>query len=115
MLVVEDEPLIGLELARAFESEGAIIFTASNLDYIPPGGVVPYTRPIRTACGPAEPGNAFYCSADHSIYYDANLLTSMVTDVGDFAPVVAVAHEWGHLVQHLLNRDQLQRPLTEDE
>jgi DNA-binding response OmpR family regulator len=32
VLVVEDEPLIGLELARAFDSEGAIIFTASNLD-----------------------------------------------------------------------------------
>ncbi len=70
--------------------------------YEPPITFEGYTREIDTDCGPASLDNAFYCSADHSIYYDSNFLDDQLHSNGDFAPVLIVAHEWGHLVQSLL-------------
>lgn len=43
--------------------------------------------------------NAFYCSASNSIYYDYNFMSRMYSQVGDYAAVSILAHEWGHLVQ----------------
>ena len=74
-------------------------FEAANVEYEPPTEFVAYTQPVRTACGPAELENAFYCPASHGIYYDINFLQEQLNTDGDFAPVVILAHEWGHLVQ----------------
>ncbi len=92
-----------IELARSdieafwqseFDSEGSI--------YDGPIQFKAYDREIETECGTAELDNAFYCSADHSIYFDINFLTTQLETNGDFAPVLIIAHEWGHLVQSLL-------------
>jgi uncharacterized protein len=74
-------------------------FEDANVQYDPPTEFVAYTQPIRTVCGPAEPSNAFYCPGSHGIYYDINFLQEQLETDGDFAPVVILAHEWGHLVQ----------------
>ena len=64
---------------------------------------VSYSRSTNTACGEIGPGNAGYCSRDNTIYYDREFLAARMkaaaaalrTD-GDYAPVVILAHEWGH-------------------
>jgi predicted metalloprotease len=89
-------------------------FAAGGATYSDPAAIEPYTRAIRTGCGRAVPDNAFYCGQDNSIYYDAAFLNGMVQDLGDFAPAVVIAHEWGHLVQTQLGRLD-NRPLTQVE
>lgn len=73
-------------------------FYASRLRYVTPM-MVPYNQPISTSCGPAVMNNAFYCSAENRIYYDYNFMGQMYSQVGDYAAVSILAHEWGHLVQ----------------
>jgi predicted metalloprotease len=74
-------------------------FDDSEVEYEPPTEFVGYTEPIETACGDADLNNAFYCGASHGIYYDLNFLDSQLHTFGDLAPVIIIAHEWGHLVQ----------------
>lgn len=50
-------------------------------------------------CGFDLEGNAFYSGRDNSIYYDVGLFEQQFTENGDFAPILILAHEWGHLVQ----------------
>lgn len=78
------------------------IFEAEAVLYEPPLNFTGYTQEIETGCGLATLDNAFYCSADHSIYYDLNFLAHELETNGDFGPVLIIAHEWGHLVQGLL-------------
>ncbi len=89
---------------REFESRG--------WDYTSPEAVQAYTRRMRTACGRTVPGNAFYCKASNSIYYDANLVKQGFTRVGDYAPVAIIAHEWGHVIQDLRGYFSNTRPST---
>jgi predicted metalloprotease len=92
-----------IELARAdidFFWEGQ--FANDTTLYEPPIKFEGYTTEIETDCGRATLNNAFYCSADHSIYYDADFLEGELESNGDFGPVLIIAHEWGHLVQGLL-------------
>lgn len=56
-----------------------------------------------SACGPHTAENAFYCGADDSFGYDASLWNRLFNQTGDFAAVVVLAHEWGHLNQARLN------------
>jgi len=74
-------------------------FKEGGVRYTLPREVVPYTRQIRTPCGPAVLNNAFYCPRGHGIYYDLNFLQEQLDTDGDFAPATILAHEWGHLVQ----------------
>ncbi len=73
-------------------------FNSSRRGYAPPK-MIPYTQPIRTPCGIAGTNNAFYCPASNCIYYDYNFLNRSYSNVGDYAAVGIIAHEWGHLVQ----------------
>ena len=92
-----------IELARQdIDAFWATQFEGEGIQYEPPLTFEGYTSEIETACGVAELQNAFYCGADHSIYYDSNFLAAELEDNGDFGPVLIVAHEWGHLVQGLL-------------
>jgi predicted metalloprotease len=60
--------------------------------------------PVVTACGPAGPEHlAFYCPPEEeAIYYSPAGLDEHCRRIGDFAPIVAMAHEWGHHLQTLL-------------
>lgn len=66
---------------------------------MPPPHMFSYTYLINTPCGPAVIDNASYCSRNHTIYYDYNLINRVYRDVGDFAAVSIIAHEWGHALQ----------------
>jgi hypothetical protein len=67
------------------------------------------------ACGPYSPQNAFYCGADDSFGYDANLWNKLVQQSGDFAAVIVLAHEWGHLNQARLGIFNLNLPTISTE
>lgn len=73
-------------------------FYSSRLRYATPT-MMYYTQPVQTPCGVALMNNAFYCSASNTIYYDYNFLSGIYSQVGDYAAVSILAHEWGHLVQ----------------
>jgi hypothetical protein len=75
---------------QAFNSTGRV--------YAPPK-MISYTGQVNTRCGVARPNNAFYCPAEHAIYYDYNFLNRSYRNVGDYAAVGIIAHEWGHVVQ----------------
>ena len=92
-----------VELARADVDEfWAGQFAFEKMTYDPPIKFKAYETEIETDCGKALLNNAFYCGADHSIYYDLNFLRDELDSNGDFGPVLIIAHEWGHLVQSLL-------------
>ena len=73
-------------------------FASSGRRYVQPS-VYPYNSPVRTPCGVAAMNNAFYCPASNNIYFDASFVKKYYSQVGDFAAVSILAHEWGHLVQ----------------
>ena len=74
---------------------------------IPRKGVIPFDEPIVTACGRADPVReaAFYCVIDEKIYYSTEFRTLIENQIGDFAWVIVVAHEWGHHIQAKLGFD----------
>jgi predicted metalloprotease len=82
-------------------------FAEVGLPYDPPNGVVPFAEPIVTACGRAEPDEeaAFYCVIDEKIYYSSEFRALIEQQIGDFAWVIVVAHEWGHHIQAKLGFD----------
>lgn len=82
-------------------------FQEAGRAYDSPGGVVAFDEPIVTACGRAEPDEeaAFYCVIDEKIYYSSEFRALIETQIGDFAWVVVVAHEWGHHIQAKLGYD----------
>ena len=58
-------------------------------------------------CGgePLEAQNAFYCSEDDALSYDHDFLEDFYEEVGDAAPALIVAHEYGHAVGARLGTD----------
>ncbi len=79
-------------------------FAETGRQYESPNGVIPFDEPIVTACGRADPDQeaAFYCVIDEKIYYSEPFRALIESQIGDFAWVVVVAHEWGHHIQALL-------------
>ena len=69
--------------------------------------MIAFDEPIVTACGRADPVReaAFYCVIDEKIYYSAEFRTLIENQIGDFAWVIVVAHEWGHHIQAKLGFD----------
>jgi len=82
-------------------------FAEAGRVYHPPNGVIGFERPIVTACGRADPNDeaAFYCVLDQTIYYSTEFRSLVEQQIGDFAWVIIVAHEWGHHVQAQLGFD----------
>jgi predicted metalloprotease len=82
-------------------------FAEAGRVYDPPNGIVPFDEPILTPCGRADPDQeaAFYCVSDETIYYSAAFRTLIEEQIGDFAWVIVVAHEWGHHIQVQLGFD----------
>src|SRR5215217_6620985 len=82
-------------------------FQEAGRPYESPNGVIAFDEPIVTACGRADPDQeaAFYCVSDATIYYSAAFRSLIENQIGDFAWVVVVAHEWGHHIQSKLGFD----------
>jgi uncharacterized protein len=58
---------------------------------------------LNTACGRHGPSSAaIYCGLDKTIYLAPDFLAEQNRKVGDYAPIIVLAHEWGHHVQNLL-------------
>jgi hypothetical protein len=64
------------------------------------GGSVPCTDSKGTSLVTTEE-DYYYCPADKSIYTGQEQLWKYYYDIGDAAPFVAYAHEWGHHIQTL--------------
>lgn len=79
--------------------------TGSSFSYRPITAFVSYTTPIDTPCGAAELGNAFYCTLDEGVYYDADFLQLFLDGIGDMAPTFILSHEIGHHVSNILGWD----------
>lgn len=76
-------------------------FTSAGWMYAAPYTLYPYDFSYETACGPAEPGNAFYCLTERNIYYDINSMREVCDsdEFGDFGMLTILAHEWSHAIQ----------------
>lgn len=72
-------------------------FGGGDLPYASPG-VVGSDEVVGTGCGEQRPVAA-YCASDQTIYYAPAFFTDLDTQIGDFAWIVVLAHEWGHHVQ----------------
>ena len=91
------------ELIHAIDGFWVETFRAASAPYGSPA-VVPLDTALETGCGPRSPGDAaLYCPVDGTIYLNPWFLESKRQDVGDYAPITVLAHEWGHHVQALTN------------
>jgi hypothetical protein len=95
-----------------------------NLTYSSPASFHPYTPgrvpEVDPECLPDDPAkltdNAFYCSKDRTVSWDEAFLKRQYSTIGDMAPAVILAHEWGHHIQWLsgFNGFTLQKELQAD-
>jgi predicted metalloprotease len=76
-------------------------FADAERPYIPPADVIAFDRKMSTPCGPADPEEeaAFYCVIDQKIYYSRPFRQLIEGQIGDFAWIIVIAHEWGHHIQ----------------
>jgi predicted metalloprotease len=89
------------EVANELNAFWQARFAEAGADYRQPG-ITRLEALIDTACGSAGPEDfAFYCSLDATIYYSPSGFDDHNRRIGDFAPIVVMAHEWGHHVQWL--------------
>jgi predicted metalloprotease len=98
------------QAARLFDRIWKEYFTDRGEVYHAPR-LTAFTGKQASACGKVNPGNAYYCEKDNTIYYDADFLAALRLRVasetgttGDAAPVIAIAHELGHAVFAQRNR-----------
>ncbi|GGM72459.1 hypothetical protein GCM10010106_18560 [Thermopolyspora flexuosa] len=73
--------------------------------YTPPevrGRYDPANPPM---CGDVrlEPGNAYYCPSGDYITWDGDFVKGDPYLEGNTFPYIAIAHEWGHAIQHRTN------------
>jgi hypothetical protein len=67
--------------------------------------LISITNGAATPCGPLR--DAFYCAANNTIYYDYQFMNRLYSNIGDYAVVTVLAHEWGHCVQAQVVRVRL--------
>ena len=67
-------------------------------------GMIPVTDVVQSSCGQFGPYDnpAAYCPFDDSVYYSVPLGQDIQANVGDYAWITVLAHEWGHHVQVVL-------------
>lgn len=80
----------------------AVSFAASGRPYVSPS-VIDMSSGVNSSCGYFEPnmGPGFYCSLDQTIYISVEVFIYLEYQIGDFAWITILAHEWGHHVQFL--------------
>jgi predicted metalloprotease len=87
------EPMV----AQFFEEQYPRLRGPRDVVFIPTGTAV------RDGCGSTSDSGAYeYCPANQTIFIGQDLLWSFYRRYGDAAPVVGLAHEWGHHVQVML-------------
>ncbi len=98
------------QAARLFERIWKEYFKSRGEVYQAPI-LTAFTGKQGSACGKVNPGNAYYCDKDNTVYYDADFLAALRLRVasetgtsGEAAPVIAIAHELGHAVFAQMNR-----------
>ena len=71
-------------------------------------GITPVTDVVQSSCGPFGPYDnpAADCPIDDTVYVSVPLAQQIQGDVGDFAWITILAHEWGHHVQLVLGINQ---------
>lgn len=56
-------------------------------------------------------GNAFYCSLNDTVRWDAEtLMAPLFEEFGDYTVALVLAHEWGHAVQERFGFDDFNQP-----
>ncbi|MGC4104734.1 MAG: neutral zinc metallopeptidase [Thermomicrobiales bacterium] len=95
--------------ARTFHDAG------KDSAYRPARGVVDVTSndQISAGCGTAkqiEDRGMYYCTIDETIYFSGEFRDLVIENVGEWAWITGVAHEWGHHIQQLMGFDQSQQP-----
>ena len=67
-------------------------------------GTFAVTDVVQSGCGQFGPNDnpAAYCPIDDTVYYSVPLGQDIQTNVGDYAWITVLAHEWGHHVQAVL-------------
>ena len=87
------------------------LFAEAGERYLSPR-IVAFEGSITTKCGIVQAFNAYACRADGSIYYDKAFLAALMVGAanalhtnGDMAAIEPIAHEWGHMLQYLLQTD----------
>lgn len=65
--------------------------------------VTQVTTDIDTNCGRmfANDWNAYYCPGEQAIFLFPRFMDMENENIGDYAPMFIVAHEWGHHAQHV--------------
>lgn len=74
--------------------------------YEPPSVLGRYDPANPPLCGDIrlEPANAYYCPSGDYITWDADFIKGDPILEGNTFPYIAIAHEWGHAVQHRMNK-----------
>ncbi len=62
---------------------------------------IPEGPPIQSYCGELNKDAYAYCPRDSSVYLGQAFMWRLYSEVGDIAPAIALAHEWGHHIQSL--------------
>jgi predicted metalloprotease len=82
---------------------------APDVVYVKKGKVV------ETACDvPADATAYFHCGIDGTVYLGQHQLWGFYKNVGDIAPIVAYAHEWGHHLQTLTGIEKVDQATAID-
>ena len=93
----------GNDIDDFWEREFPLI--SGGIEYAPPADVIPFDDSVTTDCGAVGIGEVgpFYCPLDSTIYYDLAYGEFQIESFGTASVIaVAMAHEWGHHIQNLM-------------
>ena len=89
-------------MGEDIEAYATFIFTAARFVYQPVSAFTYYSSATATPCGEASTGDALYCPTDETVYFHRPLLDDFLTDIGEAASGVIIAHELGHHAGNVL-------------
>jgi len=101
---VDAEIDAAVQVVNTFWADHFSDFYTGGEPYQPPAVGGAYTADAPPICGgePLEPFNAYYCSGDHTLWWDADLMNAAF-ESGDAVVYLVVAHEWGHAIQQQID------------
>lgn len=116
--ITDIETITQLTIADLEEWWGSELPAVFGVAYEPVSGFGPYfisQGDIPFCGGPLKREefeiNAFYCSIDDTVQWDAeNLMAPLFQEFGDFTVALVLAHEWGHAVQARFGFDDINQP-----
>jgi hypothetical protein len=90
-------------ISPMFDELYGVEYRPAGLFYVAAGesGSTPCTNPDGSA-GPYDSSSYLYCPANQAIYTGQDRLWHFYSDLGDAAPAVGYAHEWGHHIQTIM-------------